>query len=228
MERGRRQSEKQAESLRDGILKIVTKNGANYYVLFRDSKIAEKQPLSLSTGTQRLMKDDLSPGCLPMDWIKNDSLVGTKWTLGIRKWKITSKLPAEPLPRVIAFGDAPKLPASVDGAIIPEEASVRLKIDAKNKEPHIIKVFLSFEKERVIKRRADTRRLRQLEHQESKTNVEDDEMKKLQKMLVNIHDIMDMEHRLLPPSQVELSVIIGLRIDDSTVLNIAKFGDFAR
>ena len=68
VERGRRQSEKQAESLRDGILKIVTKNGADYYVLFRDSKIAEKQPLSLSTGTQRLMKDDLSPG-MSTDWI---------------------------------------------------------------------------------------------------------------------------------------------------------------
>ena len=111
----------------------------------------------------------------------------------------------------------------------PEEASVRTQ-DRRQEQgaTHRSRYFSDFEKERVIKRRADTRRLRQLEHQESKTNVEDDEMKKLQKMLVNIHDIMDMEHRLLPPSQVELSVIIGLRIDDSTVLNIAKFGDFAR
>ena len=225
-----RQRKMHAETLRDGILKIVPENNDNYYVLLRGSKIIEERPLSLGPRTQRLMWDDLSTRSLPLEWAKNDSFVGTKWPLGIRKWRISSILPGESSPKVLAWGDGPTLPSEVKAAIIPNEAWVRLVIDTKNKEPHLIKVFLSFEKERVIRRWADRNRLEQLLHQKQKTRGEHDEMVMLQNRLgspEHIRRVRDIERHLLPPSYAELSVIIGLRIDASTVLNIAKFGDFA-
>ena len=50
LDRGCPAKQKAGRALRDGILKIVTKNGDNYYVLFRVSKIVNKR-LTLSTGT---------------------------------------------------------------------------------------------------------------------------------------------------------------------------------
>lgn len=222
----------QAERLRDGILTINEKSGRRYYVLLRDLRIAETRlSLSPTHGSKiKFVKDDLEPRKKELKWIEGDSLMGTTWPLGIRKWRISSSLPNEPSPKVIASGDEPTLPAEVKAAIIPKEAWVRLEIDTKNKEPHLIKVFLSFERERVIRRWADSKRLKQLVIQTQKTKSEHDELVMLQNRLgtpEQINRIEDIERHLSPPSYAELSVIIGLRIDDSTILEIAKFGDFA-
>jgi GTPase-associated protein 1, N-terminal domain type 2/GTPase-associated protein 1, middle domain len=216
-----------AESLRDGVLKATTDNGHSYYVLLRGSEIIGK-PFPLGpTGEMRLMSDDLKPRNKELEWTNSDSLVGTKWPLGIRKWRLTSqRLPGPP--KVIASGDEKSPLQQVEAEIIPKEAWMRFEIASKDREPHLIKVRVTFASEVVHKRRRDTLRLLQLETQRHRTGIEQEEMIDLTKDRTRRQENAEIERFLTPPSFAQLSVIIGLKIDESTVLEIARFGEFPR
>jgi GTPase-associated protein 1, N-terminal domain type 2/GTPase-associated protein 1, middle domain len=226
------QNRNQAEFLRDGILRINQTSGDSYFIAMRALRISEK-PLSLSPRPEsktRFVRDDLKPRTQELGWMEGDSLVGTKWQLGIAKWNVTSRGGGGP-PLVIASGEDSSLPASVKKDVIRQEASISLMISTKNNQPASIDVLLQFNEERVIARRNVMRTLSQLEGQKQLTPEQEKEMSRLRGELGNpehVAHIRDVERHLSSPYYAELSVIIGLRIDESTVLNVAKLGDFAR
>ena len=221
----------QAESLRDGILTIKSNNGDRYYVLLRGLRIAPKR-LSLSPSSAskaKFVKGDLKPRQRELQWAEGDSLMGTSWPLGIAKWVVTSRRNEGP-PMVMASGEESSLPVSVTRDIIPKEVSITLMVGTKNNQPGSINVLLKFDEEAVKRRWNSTERLSQLEKQKPRTREQDEEVRRLRQELgdpKHAEHITDIEHHLNDPYSAELSVIIGLRIDDSTVLKIAKFGDLA-
>jgi hypothetical protein len=219
-----------AESLRDGVAKIKSKDGDDYYVLFRGLVTGEKELFLNSNAHPKLVNDDLRPRRLPLAWCDEHSLAGTKWPLGILQWKVTSQIGGGER-RPIAAGGKSDPHQVVQAEIIRDESEIKLEIDAIGNDPHLIHVTIEFNRDQVIRRRRKMQRLFQLRSASNRTEQEENEMNTLFNSLngiagIGIDNVLKVESYLQPPAQGELSLVIGLKLDEFTILKLAKFGEF--
>jgi hypothetical protein len=142
--------------------------------------------------------------------------------------------------------------APLEHDLIPGEVTLKLAIDPTN--PNVILVKINLDRSHVLEQRA-TRALRQKSIEESTPRGHDgiqpdpieyrrDKLQKLQEAgeknddeirtlkkeiseLKEIHEILRIEDLLSKPVRAELSVVIGLDLGGSTMLDIVKLGEFA-
>jgi len=232
-----KQRKELAESLRDGILRIGA-DGENSYVLLRDPRISGLEAFDLANGPEKgrsrpLLPDDFKPRELSFPWANEQALKGTRWKLGIRGWKIVCRL-VEPGPEIViaqAQNQGTWL-ASVNDEFIPKEVRLKIFIDSPG-SPHIIRVRFEFFQFEIIKRNKERRRIQEelqsLRKREKDLTEED--KKKLRHLIEQeprIGEIYDKYTFLSKARYARLSLVVALKLDDSKILDIAKFRESAK
>jgi hypothetical protein len=253
-------------AVRDIVLKLRSKDGDGDYLLLRDpNPINSDQPFDLKNDRAQQL-DHLHKRYRTFNWASEKAaLDGTKWKLGIVRWRIVNRLSKNGQGRTIGSGEQRngKLKDTFVHSINYEDAKLFIRIN--HDERHRIDVGLDFDSNFIrvhhdrrdrlfhdfdinLKRRIDSGKRRKepredsphtpLEVHESLEKLEMDlqtELTQYNNMTISKADLYELRkivskeilYNFLDNSEVsELSVIIGLRLDDGTVLDIARIGTF--
>jgi hypothetical protein len=251
------------DSLRDAVLKFETRDGRSIFALLRGLDLRNDDRPLVVWDNQRLLFDRLEPRMRSVDWTPNpDVLSGTRWKLGIRRWKVVISHPDadDPKPPLIVK------PAPIAGEMEPDgigrvklegdliQDEILLKLAIQPAEPGTITVRIDPDRDKIRERRADRAsrlkelkkatppdpedrerdpidyrrgRLRKLKESGEESADEVQSVKREIRELEEINQIQQVEDRLSRPARVELSVVIGLNVGGSRILDIAAIGNCA-
>ena len=159
------------EALRDAVLKFQTRGGRSVLTLLRGVNHNDLAPLPVWE-QQPVLYERLDARQKPIPWTPHpEALAGTRWKLGIRRWRVVIAQPGaegrEPVRRVIE--PAPDVVGKEDGTgrvppeqdLIPGEVTLKVAIDPAN--PELIAVRVDPDRKRVIAGREDrSARLKEL------------------------------------------------------------------
>jgi hypothetical protein len=233
---GAMQENQSTNALRDGILKFAS-GGQEHYILLRDPNIPGSKAFDLTkrpenVAVRPLLRDDYKARALEFSWADDSALKGTMWKLGIRKWKVVSRLGESERPIVIAEGSADGTPASrLRSEII--EGQVRIEIEILPESSHAIRVLMTFNHDAISSQENKwSKILEELAELKEKKWMSDQEKRKLaelEKQSEQIDNIKTTYKHLMYSKEASLSLVVSLMVDDQSkaVIDVAKFGDFA-
>jgi hypothetical protein len=144
------QKDELASAVRDIVAKIKSKSGDEDYLLLRDPKPRNsKQPLDLRDDKSRKM-DHFRKRHRDLIWAdEKDALVGTKWKLGIRRWRIVNRLSKDGPEKVISAGPQGNRDVKEEVGDNISDGDVSLTIRISPEEREKIQVGLQFDSNRI-------------------------------------------------------------------------------
>jgi hypothetical protein len=231
-----RQESQLTNALRDGILNF-TSGGQEHYILLRELRIPSSTAFDLTKRPENidfrpLLRDDYKARKLEFTWADNNALKGTMWKLGIRKWKVVSRLDKSVPQIVIAEGSAEGTLASRLGSEI-IEGQVRIEIEIAPESYHVIRVLITFNHEAiVIQNNKWSKLLEELTELKAKEWMSEQDKQRLEGLNTKrdqITKIQTVYNHLLYSKEARLSLVVSLMVDDQSkaLIDVAKFGDFA-
>jgi hypothetical protein len=204
-------------AIRDMVLKYPAKDreGA-LYVLLRKPQ-TDGKPISLTSGGHS------------KEWT-NEVLKGTKWKCGIREWRIASSS-ADTSGLKAIFGGKEKRPATkiekslFAGDHIAGRAWITLEIKGQN-----IDIRFEYENERMQILRPPQRRIYLIARTDNLNQLRSE----LRDRAKDLADVDAAINHLNQAKEAEdylargaLNMIVSVELEDHTILDIAKFGDYA-
>jgi hypothetical protein len=249
-EYGKREAAKKRNEVRDTLLKIVLEGGDVQYVLLRDLRHQGNRihlPLSSPAVRQTKSKQpQKKPAPRPwiLRWADEIQLAQTKLEFLIRRWRVTWNVQGEHTPLVIE-GDRHAHPSAKDsGETIHGAVRLHIEIDSKE-QPWNIAVRITFEQDQIERTQEHLReKLENLQDELSRTFEAEDlflvtAILETKKDLAEVKAFLEIAriYRFLGEPKLgdsspkleraELSLIVCLKLDDDTILDVARFGDFA-
>jgi hypothetical protein len=251
------QKDELTEAVRDFVLKVKSNEGDEDYLLLRDPKPhSSNQPFDLKNDKSRQL-DHSQKRSRTFSWAdQKRALIGTKWKIGIRRWRIANRLTKDGPERIMAAGDLGKgeLKDAIEAPI--GSGDVHLSIRISHDEKNCIQVILQFDSSSTIAHNATKNRLfRDYAIKEPKSSenspmspleihkylkkIEADlqgNMEQFNQVTISSGDLRELRnivskeilYNFMDKSEIsELSVVIGLRLDDGTIIDIARIGTFA-
>ena len=232
-----------AEKLRDVVLKIGGPERKRY-LLFRNPVLPGNPDIPDSNfpafdlanklktkGYRPLLSDDFKPRKFEYRWADKEALNGTNWKLGIRRWKLVARLNSSDHDIVVGQGDEKGTSDRRKEEIIPGEVALEIHLDSSPNR-HLVQVALKFNQAEIIQRQRNRQKLladlEELRNTERRDREQSQEFERLKLDEPNIRRIISIYNALWKSTQAELSLVIGLNLDDSTYLDIAKFGEIAK
>jgi hypothetical protein len=151
------------EALRDTALKFETTDGRATLMLLRNPGAGDEHPLTIWE-KQPILFERLEPRTRSVPWAQHPhALAGTRWKLGIRRWRVVieradrndpkpARRVVEPAPAVVGKEDGGAR-VELERDVIPGEVTLALAIDPT--DPGSITVRIDPDRARVIERRAN-------------------------------------------------------------------------
>ncbi len=262
------QNDELSSATRDIVLMLKSVGGDEDYLVLRDPKPRNTiLPFDLKNEYGRQL-DRFQKRSRVFTWADDENaLVKTKWTLGIRRWRIVNRLAKDGPERIIAAGD--RGTGEVKEAIeeIINHGDAKLSIRIGHDKRHCIQVGLQFDTGRIMDHNAKKDRLfrdyeinltkpsqNQRGHQKKRREEEPlspleihDTLKKIEenlrgdlqefnKIKISMADLEELRrivskeilYNFMNRSEIsDLSLVVGLKLDNGTVLEIARIGTFA-
>jgi hypothetical protein len=249
-----------ANAVRDIVLKVNSRGSDEIDVLLRDPGPVGPQSLELVNPIQLLIGRRGLRNNTTAWAARKDELAGTKWKLGIRRWKIVNRLriagAAGPA-LVVSEGTQPdgQIERVVKARVGDGEASLHVAIMPE--EPERIRVTFEYDDLRLsaFRGRRDELYLRYMidprkpdatdgrpprppaiheqltdlaaklkrPQEVKRLHIEDADLAELKEIVRK--DILF--HFFDHSQRSKLHLVIGLQLDDGTILDIARFGEFA-
>lgn len=255
-------------AVRDIVVKIQPEEGNEDYLLLRDPRpLSNDTPFDLKKVTNQQF-DHFRQRHLTFPWAaKKDALVGTRWNLGIRRWRIVNRLSKAGPDKIIAAGEQGNGEMKEEIVDNINDGDVKLWIKIKHDERHLIQVILEFDsirikdhnekRDRIFRdyqinltkpredssnpptNRGDDPRAIPLEVHQSLERLREElgrEVPMVNNMRISKADLNDLKeivskemlYNFMDKSQLSnLSLVVGLKLNDGTILDIASFGKFA-
>jgi hypothetical protein len=233
------------KAVRDGVLKVTGARGRECWVLLRDPSIIPSNALSLTNspnnkGHGPQPSDDFKPRDLSLRWADRKALEDTNWKLGIRRWRIVSRLQRSGPETVIAEGNQDKPALKVEQDIIPDE--VRLKIEIDRMKLHLVHLHIEFDKYEIPKKRNERRALIDQDRKdrgrlaELKGTSEAEEIQAIEARISENKGRLEESERkkalddhLHRSEQTDLRLVLSVQVDDvhgPKIIDVARFGEF--
>lgn len=218
------------EALKDAVLALDAEDGNRVYVLLRHLETNRPDPLDLTNKTKAESQHDLKDPIQTAQWANSDALIRTRWKLGIRRWKLVvspTSSGEKPLPFESKSAATGESFLDTNEHHLSDEARFKLWVNPDKPAELQAKTYVSDVSKNVLanltsKQAEASSRLR-IEKDQNKAKALELELKDLQQEIgglkKKIHDLLS--------GRFELSVVIGLKVDNQTILDIAKIGDFA-
>ena len=230
-----RQENQSTNALRNTILDFEG-GGRKHFILLRDLHVSEPKPFDLTNRLDNkvfrpLVRDDYKRRELLLSWADENALKGSRWKLCIRKWTIVSRLSGSAESIVIAKGnDEEKLTPKVESDII--QGQVKIEIEIAPEALHIVRIRFRFYPDMIISKRNERSKI--LEElvelkKKDRTTDRDKQIKRIENDEKNNNVVDNLYNHLLHSNEASLSLIVSLVINDEskTVIDVAKFGEFA-
>jgi hypothetical protein len=213
-----------SRTLRDSVVRIETADRPRYVVL-RGCPTRSTKPISLADNPKS-RPAGYKPRSLATAWATEGSLDETSWTLCIRRWRIDVFPPKERQKVTFAEGDDNNLSAQVEKQVVPNAIDLKLKIDKHN-----LIIDLDFNEVKILDERKQWDALMKLQndlaHKKGLEDIERKELEDIKKKLRDLKPKIDKYRQVDDNSGSELSIVIGLIVDDKTVIDLARIGSFA-
>jgi hypothetical protein len=221
-----------ADALKDAVLRFETEGGDKVYVVLRSLVTDSLGPLNLINKTNAQNQGDSQVFIQTAKWAKPDALDQTRWKLGIRRWRLVVS-PASAGGHLTPYNSKPikERESFLDDTEEHQLSDdVRFKLKVHPDKPSELQAWTWADVSEAGRNELADLTSKQAELSKLDKERSDQKVSQLMMELDDIRQKIDNRRRRIHDllfGRFELSVVIGLKIDDKTILDIAKIGDFA-